>query len=301
MPAPSIHVAVTTDEHYLQHAGVVLASLFVHNPGVTFHVHLVSNATESPDYRQTRQLVTDAGHHFRAVPIDTGRLQHLKLSAHATTAVYYRLLLPELLDDAITRVLYLDCDLVVKDALLPLWETPLGNHPVAAVAEPHFTRHAGLGLPAGAPYFNSGVMLINLPAWRRENVTQRAIAFLQQHPGRIEAWDQDALNVVLRDNWLPLAARWNQQTSHFDEAAPGGSAQWEECRQRPAIIHYSSKFKPWHAWCSHPLKGEYYRYLRLTPWKHFRLPEHSRWHRVKQSVKQLVNRVTRKNIFEVYA
>lgn len=297
----AVDIAITTDEHYMQHAGVMLASLFAHHAGVTFRVHLVSNAVHHDNYRKLQGLVAGAGHEFRAVAIDAGRLQHLKLSAHATTAVYYRLLIPELLDAPAEKVLYLDCDLVVKDSLLPLWETPLGNHPVAAVAEPYFARHAALGLPAGAPYFNSGVMLINLPAWRRENVTERAVSFLQQHPDRIEAWDQDALNVVLPGNWLPLAARWNQQTSHFDAATPQQSAQWEECRNRPAVIHYSSRFKPWHAWCNHPLRHEYYRYLRLTPWRNFRLPEHTPWHRVKQSAKKIVNRIARKNIFEVYA
>jgi lipopolysaccharide biosynthesis glycosyltransferase len=237
------------------------------------------------------------------VTIDTGLLQHLKLSAHASTAVYYRLLLPRLLDASITRVLYLDCDLVVKDSLLPLWQTPLPDHPVAAVAEPYFNRHEPLGLPPGTPYFNSGVMLIDLPAWRREKVSERAIEFLEHNPGRIEAWDQDALNAVLRGNWQPLPARWNQQTSHFapPDAPPEPDPEWQECRQRPAVIHYSSKFKPWHAWCTHPLRHEYYTYLKLTPWKGFRLPEHTPWHRVKQSVKAFVNQVAGRKVFDVYA
>jgi lipopolysaccharide biosynthesis glycosyltransferase len=186
--------------------------------------------------------------------------------------VYYRLLLPELLDAPVEKVLYLDCDLVVKDSLLPLWEMPLGDRPVAAVAEPHFSRHEALGLPGGAPYFNSGVMLINLSAWRQLRVTEQCIGFLQAHPDKIEFWDQDALNVVLAGNWLPLHPRWNQQTIHFEPQKhrfPLDEPVLAACLAHPAIIHYSAKFKPWHDWCDHPRKGEYYHYLAATEWKNF--------------------------------
>jgi lipopolysaccharide biosynthesis glycosyltransferase len=70
--------------------------------------------------------------------------------------------------------------------VLPLWETPLLDHPVAAVEEPHYIKQLSLGMPANAPYFNSGVMLINLPAWRRENVSERALVFLQQYPDKLK-------------------------------------------------------------------------------------------------------------------
>ncbi len=290
----AVDIAITTDEHYMQHAGVMLASLFAHHAGVVFRVHLVSNAVHHADYRKLQALVTGAGHQLRPATLDAGRLAHLKLSAHATTAVYYRLLIPELLDGSITKVLYLDCDLIVKDNLLPLWETPLTDYPVAAVAEPHFAGHQALGLPAGAPYFNSGVMLINLPVWREKAVSQRAIAFLQQHPDKIEAWDQDALNVVLAGHWLSLHPRWNQQTIHFEphkHSFPLDGQTLKACLMQPAIIHYTAKFKPWQYWCEHPRKAEYYRYLRLTPWKNFRLPEHRPWNRFTQFVAKKVQRL----------
>jgi lipopolysaccharide biosynthesis glycosyltransferase len=67
MAEREIHVAITTDENYLQHAGVMLASLFAHNPGVIFRVHLVSNAVQHADYRRTQRT----GHGSRA-PVHGG-------------------------------------------------------------------------------------------------------------------------------------------------------------------------------------------------------------------------------------
>ncbi len=296
-----VDIAITTDENYMQHGGVMLASLFAHHIGITFRVHLVTNAVNHVSFSKLRKLVTAAGHELHCLSIDTSRLQYLKLSAHATTAVYYRLLIPELLDKSIEKVLYLDCDLIVKDSLLPLWEMQLTDYAIAAVAEPHFQRHHSLGLSADAPYFNSGVMLINLPVWHRENISERALAFLEKNPDRIEFWDQDALNVVLQGIWLSLQPCWNQQSAHLKLLTTEGLTpdEWEGL-ESPAVIHYSSKHKPWHSWCNHPLKHEYYYYLKMTPWKSFKLKEQTWQHQAKQGIKKALNLISGIKKYELY-
>ncbi|HVT34306.1 MAG TPA: glycosyltransferase, partial [Nevskiaceae bacterium] len=50
-------------------------------------------------------------------------------------SIWVRVLLPRLLPD-VERVLYLDADLIAADSLLPLWQTPLDDHLLAAVTNP---------------------------------------------------------------------------------------------------------------------------------------------------------------------
>lgn len=38
-----------------------------------------------------------------------------------------------------------------------------------------------------------------------------------------------------------------------------------------AIIHFSAKEKPWSWFCMNPLKEEYFKYLRVSPWAEFRI------------------------------
>lgn len=41
----------------------------------------------------------------------------------------------------------------------------------------------------------------------------------------------------------------------------------ENAKKHPIIIHYLGEERPWREGNHHPYKSDYYRYLRLTPWK----------------------------------
>jgi lipopolysaccharide biosynthesis glycosyltransferase len=116
-------------------------------------------------------------------------------------------------------------------------------------------------------------MLMNLDHWRRHGHAATVVDYIRNNPDNISAWDQDGLNAVLHSQWLELHPRWNAQTILFEHEGrnlPVPADVLALCLARPAVIHYTAKFKPWHYWCEHPLKHEYYRYLAGTPWKNFR-------------------------------
>jgi lipopolysaccharide biosynthesis glycosyltransferase len=98
-----------------------------------------------------------------------------------------------------------------------------------------------LNLPENASYFNSGVLLMNLPACRKERIAERALAFLEEHGENCELRDQDALNATMKNNWGALPEYWNMQVI-------GGSVSSETLRRSPGtpgIIHYLGGDKPW--------------------------------------------------------
>ena len=57
----------------------------------------------------------------------------LRARDHISIASYYRLKLPDLLPGELSRILYLDCDMIVTGKLRPLWETDISGMAVAAV------------------------------------------------------------------------------------------------------------------------------------------------------------------------
>lgn len=297
-----INIVVTVDINYIQHAGVMLCSLFENNWENHFNVYIIIDFDHNDNLQQLKKLVNRYKQELEFIKIDKTQVNNLILSGHATQAVYFRLLIPLVLDRNISRVLYLDSDIIIKRDIRKLWEVEIEEYALAAVAEPLFDRHEQLGISVENSYFNSGVMLINLDYWRKENISQKVLKFIQNNPDKIIFWDQDGLNVFLKDQWLELPPVWNQQTSHFSlPAIEVAEKKILECLNDPAIIHYSSKFKPWHFWCDHPLKAEYYTYLKSTPWKGFQLIENSQWHQFKQCIKRAVNTLIGRKIFEVYA
>jgi lipopolysaccharide biosynthesis glycosyltransferase len=111
-------------------------------------------------------------------------------------------LLPE-----ISRALYLDSDIVVMGDISGMLHLDLSQYPLAAAldafdASPLFKRKISLG--QSVPYFNSGVMLLNLDRWRSENIGRRALDFAATNPQYIVYWDQCALNNIIRGNFLVL-------------------------------------------------------------------------------------------------
>lgn len=288
-----IYIAITIDESYFQHAGVMLSSLFESNPNQKFHIYLFTESIKNHNYKKLEGFISQYKQQLEWIAVSKQKVGHLVTNAHATTAVYYRLLIPELLDTKIKKILYLDCDLLVQKTIVDLWETNTNNHCLAAVKDLLYEEDNYLHLPDGIAYFNSGVMLINLDKWREKKVTQKAIQFLEENPDIIRFWDQDALNVVLLGEWTSLPEIWNVSSTYY-------SINREDIIKQAAIIHFTGTHKPWSSHCEHPKKGEYFKYIRNTPWKKFRLPEQTNWHFLKQKLKKGLNSLLHKQVFDIY-
>ena len=72
------------------------------------------------------------------------------------------------------------------------------------------------------PYFNAGVMLIDLDAWRREDLVGRMLACLRRHRRDVLWWDQYALNVELAGHWTAPLIRAGIKGLMFMNSPTGG-------------------------------------------------------------------------------
>ena len=128
--------------------------------------------------------------------------------------MYYRLLASRLLPDTLDRVLYLDPDILVLNPLRPLWETDLEGNLFAAAAHTGKTELANsvnrMRLNSGSDYYNSGVLLMDLAAARREIDPEEIFRYVAEHKKELLLPDQDLLNALYGRRILPLDdALWN--------------------------------------------------------------------------------------------
>lgn len=224
-------------------------------------------------------------------------LENMKISGHVTVATYFRLLIPDLLPNQFSKAIYLDGDLVVNEDLGKLWELELGdNHLLAAqdISVPYVSSPAGLanyqelGIPADYKYFNAGVLLINLEKWRSDNVSTKAIEYLEQNQEHIRWWDQDGLNAVLAGKWGEIDSKWNFMLLPELYNSP----LWQDNlgQKNPSnslgkdfyIIHFASSSKPWKYSCNSPAKSLFFDYLDRTKWSGWR-PKESFMYRLYRS------------------
>lgn len=192
---------------------------------------------------------------------------------HISKAAFGKAMIPDLLDSSIKKAIFLDSDLIVLDDITKMYHTDISDCLLGAVATSFFARYQELGLSSPSSYFNSGVLLLNLDGLRKFSASAKVLDFLVNHRDKIIGAEQDSLNAVFRGQWYRLHPRWNLQTrfvrnkklAEVEESF--GKAILDEALRNPALIHYTSASKPWHFTNIHPMKGYYYQYLKLTPWK----------------------------------
>ncbi len=270
-----MHVACAVEGRYDVHSAVMLHSVLAHSPDRPVLVHYLHGASLNPRFaRKLSEMVARLGHSVSFYDIPEGRVADLPAPDYFTRAMWYRLLLPELLPD-VARVLYLDVDTVAVDDLGPLWQIDLGQQYLGAVTNVfwiagHAERVASLGLRPES-YFNSGVLMLNLKQLRADDCSAKIRDVILRRKAELLWPDQDALNLTLGDHRVALHPRWNCMNSFGDfPAAAGvfGRDMVMEARGRPGIRHFEGPGhnKPWHLLCEQEGRREYFRHRRQTPW-----------------------------------
>jgi lipopolysaccharide biosynthesis glycosyltransferase len=205
----------------------------------------------------------------------------LRTTHWGSPASYLPLLIPQLIAED-RSVLYLDSDLLIRGNLNELWEHRLeaafpihavldyGFHEVGAALKDNAAER--LGIDASAPYFNSGVLLIDLPTWRRDRIAERALEFAREHPDVMRFTDQDALNAIIQGGWEQLDPRWNVLVGSIDLMAGTvvDLAERESFRESltgaPHIMHFSGQQKPWKPGYARIGRREYLREVADSRW-----------------------------------
>lgn len=127
------------------------------------------------------------------------------------------------------------------EALLGL---DLGGRAIGAVRDnlqwrspgrrPEVFRKLGLG---AAPYFNSGLLLIDVAAFRQQQVLERCLDFATAQGDRLVGLDQELLNAVLHGDWAELSPLWNWQYTR--------SSMLFEAMETAHLVHFIGGKKPW--------------------------------------------------------
>lgn len=244
-----IPLAIAFTPNYFVQAATTLRSVLDASPDGQFRV--VCMLTEEIPQRMQDELMRLGGGRLALeyIPMK-GRLQGVYIDPRYTEAASLRLLLPELIPE-LDKILYLDCDIIVRQNLAKLWnETDLGDNYLAAVYEAAIEgqaeRFRALGCDP-AKYFNSGFLLMNLAQMRSEKVSERLLEACRVP--YLEFPDQDALNQVCQGRVLPLSPLYNSIRTFFipqykpDFVRQYGEGLWEQV-QKEATIHYTGG-KPW--------------------------------------------------------
>lgn len=266
-----LNICLCADINYYEPVVVTIASILENNKDMALHIYLISDDLLSEQVSYIRELIGLYSQKFTFFNQVDGIYQELKLTNHFTKAIYYRLSIPYLINKP--KVLYLDSDIVVNGSLRSLCDIELGNNILGAIKDIGEVNRDKLGFLDDEPYFNSGVLLIDAQNWINFEVSKKVIDVLKNNHQNITYPDQDALNIVLKNNWLSLNPTYNQQACFFfkETQSTGNKTfgdDFHSVKKSAIIIHYSGGKKPWHTSNTHPFKSLYWQYLKKTKLYH---------------------------------
>lgn len=258
-----IRLLVSLDQNYIPQLEVLLASVYWNNPGESMEIYLLHSGIPEPALEPVAQLCERMKYSFYQVRVEDALFAGAPIMKQYPKEMYYRLLAARLLPQHLDKILYLDPDILVINPLRPLWETPLENRLFAAAAHIGRAELASnvnrLRLGTKAPYYNSGVLLINLEECRNKISEQKIFNYVEEHKKELVLPDQDVLNALYGDQILPLDdVIWNYDARHYKSyhLASSGKHDTKWVIQNTAILHFCGKAKPWKS-------GYFYRFGAL--------------------------------------
>lgn len=254
MTEPSF--VLSADRSFVKGAAATLRSALVNlSAASTSRTFILSHRLSAAD----RDLLTSATSdlpgppHLTFLEVPMERLAGVRTMRFINEMSFARLLIGELLPATVRRCVYLDTDIIVERDLAPLFRMDLGTAIVGAVPEPDadFRRQQVRDMfdREGDGYFNTGFMVIDLERWRAEDVGGRALEYcIREQPPFV---DQNALNFILHDAWLPLDETWNS----WAKLAPVHTGR---------LLHFTGAPKPWDVDYTGRFSERFFHYLDQT-------------------------------------
>jgi lipopolysaccharide biosynthesis glycosyltransferase len=191
-----IVVVCGTDGSYARPLSVMLRSA-VDNlaQDCSLLAYVLYSEVSEEDRDRVRRSISDTRCTIRWISVDTSTIAGVPLWGRMPVSTYFKLFLTDLLPVEVTRAVWLDCDILVCGDLAELWNTELGGYEAAAVQDQlvplvssrgGVARHRNLGIAADSKYFNAGVMVIDVAAWRTRHVTTKALDYLKRQWKSVE-------------------------------------------------------------------------------------------------------------------
>ena len=256
-----ISIAYAPDDNYVNQTVVSMKSALEHNEQVEFIIMYSKLSAES------MQKLGAVGGSLRLIKMDESQFADLTLSKWVTVQAWFRIKLPDLCKD-LDKVLYLDCDTLIRGNLDELFSLDLTNKYLAGVKDvwgvSKYVKR--LGMKSGV-YVNSGMLLFNCDYCRKEHFFDKVVDFAKNNAKIIEFCDQDSINKVVDEYKLVVSPKYN----FMDTWWRGGYYEFEgeeeteylKAKENPVIAHLTG-LKPAFKGCGNKFKDEWWEVAKKT-------------------------------------
>lgn len=245
-----IPVFFATDNNYVPFLAVALTSLLDNaSKNYFYKIYVLTTSLKKEYVDQLTLICEDACKNGAGASIEFVSMREemekssgtFHLRDYYSKETYCRVFIPRFFPQY-EKVLYLDCDIVVKGDISELFNIDIGDNIVGGISEEVMVDYdvfgtyveKALGVPRNE-YFSAGVLLINAKKYREEDIETKFIKLMNAFKFRVTQ-DEDYLNVLCYGKAKMIDLGWNKsayKNEGFDD-------------KNLKLIHYKINWKPWH-------------------------------------------------------
>lgn len=259
-----IPIVFSTNDNYLPYLSVAIKSLINNTNKNNVYKIFIFNTTINDNNKNT--ILSMATKNVKIEFINV--LQYTKNSKlyskdYFSVEMFYRILIADILSQY-DKVIYLDCDIILKTDIAELFNIDLKNNLVAAVKndisidimQKYVTSILKIDEDL---YFNSGVLLINTKLFRKLKIKDLCFEFISKYR-KLECPDQDVLNLFCFEKVKYIDMNWNFQAGNELWTDDFKNSKANEIK----IIHYTTSKKPWNT-KNLALADDFWNIAKQTP------------------------------------
>lgn len=243
-----INLLVTVDKKYVEPLCVMLSSYGENHKGIPTNLYIAHSSLGDEELLRIEELAGRYGIAVKSVVITEHWFENTPVLDRLPEESFYRLMAFHYLPESVDRCLYLDPDIIIRRDLTLFYNTELGENYIAAASHTskliNFGNNIRLGTQENSHYFNSGVLLMNLHAIRRDFSLEKVLVTLEENIQRLWLGDQDLTNILFCGKIKLI----DEKIYNLDERVFRRNKKeftLNDVAEKTAIIHYNGKHKPW--------------------------------------------------------
>lgn len=252
-----IHICYNVNDKFIPVMGASLISVIENNQDVNIVFHIFTDGYSEENERYIKEVAEQFHCVCNLYKLNMKPFQgyHIKVERFSRIT-YARTVMAKLLHGTAKRFIYIDADAMCIASLKELWNMDLQGYIIAVTPDhPNSNKYRAeyLKLKSGK-YFNDGIMLVDVNAWEKYNITPKCFAYQDEPRKRFLGQDQDIMNLVFDGNVYFLPHKYNITAGGDDYDTEQG-----------VFIHWTGRRKPW-KFVLTEFDRQWRNYNKISPW-----------------------------------
>ena len=206
---------------YIKNLGVAICSV-LENTTTKVQIHLLHDKTLCEDNKKKLEnFVNQYCATINFYEVNVSQFDYYKnMTGNFTIGTLFRIEIAKLLPLTVSKVIYLDSDIVANIDLYCLWHVDISDYMLAGCLDMEISKRGNTWscehhIVKAKEYINAGVLLLNIKKIRENfDLEEECFRFLKEYSS-CELSDQDAFNYVFRKSKLVLNEKYNLFTKVY--------------------------------------------------------------------------------------